>query len=259
MAAQENQNNKNILIGETDIYNGITISEFPEDPETFYTILENSIEIWKQQGKRGVWLKIKPINSNLIEKALKLGFQFHHAVPTHLIMSNWLSNEPNRLPRYASHYIGAGALIINDNNELLVVKERFAARKFWKLPGGLADPGENICDTAIREAFEETGIQSSFESVLAFRFLAKYAFDCSDIFFVVRLKPLTTEIKIDYNEIENCCWMPIDEFLNHEDVNIQDRTLIKLAQDNNKCEFNSQRFEFPNGTPFFLYSSNIKN
>ena len=38
---------------------------------------------------------------------MKLGFQFHHTYPDHLMMTKWLpESEPNNLPEFANHYIG---------------------------------------------------------------------------------------------------------------------------------------------------------
>ena len=37
--------------------------------------------------------------------------------------------------------VGAGAMVINNNNEILVVKEKYYKKPHWKLPGGYVDPG----------------------------------------------------------------------------------------------------------------------
>ena len=43
----------------------------------------------------------------LICYLVKLGFQFHHARPEHVMMTKWLpTTEPNNLPNFANHYIG---------------------------------------------------------------------------------------------------------------------------------------------------------
>ena len=45
------------------------------------------------------------------------------------------------LSRYAHNLIGVGAFVINDSDELLVVRERFYKHPHWKLPGGYVEPG----------------------------------------------------------------------------------------------------------------------
>lgn len=52
-------------------------------------------------------------------------------------------------------------------------------------------------------------------------------FDCSDLFIVVHLKPLDTEIKKDDREIMECKWMDIEEFLTHPDTHELNRFFLK--------------------------------
>ena len=51
---------------------------------------------------------------------------------------------------------GAAVIIRNENDEILL-QER-ADRNIWGLPGGCQDLGEDLRETAVREAYEETGI-----------------------------------------------------------------------------------------------------
>lgn len=51
---------------------------------------------------------------------------------------------------------GARVVILNSANKVLL--EERSDFKLWGLPGGTADPGEDIIRTAEREAFEETGL-----------------------------------------------------------------------------------------------------
>lgn len=72
------------------------------------------------------------------------------------MLTMWLPDvtiDSNKLPNYASHYMGVGGLVINERNEMLVITERYAFDdvKRWKLPGGLVDAGESIADAAVRE------------------------------------------------------------------------------------------------------------
>jgi 8-oxo-dGTP pyrophosphatase MutT (NUDIX family) len=52
--------------------------------------------------------------------------------------------------------LGTTAAIIQSGKVLLTKREDF---EVWCLPGGHVDPGESLAQTAIREAYEETGLE----------------------------------------------------------------------------------------------------
>lgn len=39
--------------------------------------------------------------------------------------------------------VGIGAVVVNEDNEVLTVKEKYGQRIQWKLPGGYVEPGNN--------------------------------------------------------------------------------------------------------------------
>lgn len=53
---------------------------------------------------------------------------------------------------------GAGALVMHDNQVLMVYRER-SGRRRWELPSGTVQESEAYEETAARETCEETGIQ----------------------------------------------------------------------------------------------------
>ncbi len=53
------------------------------------------------------------------------------------------------------HILSAAAIVINDKNELLLIK---GPRRGWEMPGGQVEVGESLSDAAIRETKEESGI-----------------------------------------------------------------------------------------------------
>ncbi|KAL9887360.1 8-oxo-dGDP phosphatase NUDT18 isoform 1-T1 [Glossina fuscipes fuscipes] len=59
-------------------------------------------------------------------------------------------------------------VLINDNDEVLAMQEakKSCAGK-WYLPAGRMEIGENICEAAIREVYEETGLNVEMNTVLA--------------------------------------------------------------------------------------------
>ncbi|MCD9025444.1 NUDIX hydrolase [Cohnella silvisoli] len=53
------------------------------------------------------------------------------------------------------HIVSAAAIVINDKNELLLIK---GPRRGWEMPGGQVEEGESLTHAAIRETKEESGI-----------------------------------------------------------------------------------------------------
>lgn len=52
--------------------------------------------------------------------------------------------------------LGAAVIILNEQGHVLLVKQSYG-RLNWELPGGAAELGESIIETALREVREETG------------------------------------------------------------------------------------------------------
>lgn len=71
--------------------------------------------------------------------------------------------------RYPFTTIGVGGVVINSKEQFLLIKEKKGIYLGWKFPGGLADPNEEIYDVAIREIYEETGVETEFETLITMR------------------------------------------------------------------------------------------
>ncbi|KMZ60311.1 Nudix hydrolase [Zostera marina] len=208
-----------ILNAFDDEYNGVIIDSegLPSSPNSFSSILRSSLSHWKQRGKNGVWLKIMARQAHLVHIAIKEGFVYHHAETGYVVLTFWLPDEqPCMLPSTGSHQIGIGAFVINENKEVLVVKEKKCPLRcsgVWKMPTGFIDKSEEIYLGAIREVKEETGIETEFLQVVAFRHAHFVSFEKSDLFFICMLKPLSSQITIDGKEIEDAKWMQLEDFL----------------------------------------------
>ncbi|EFA84933.1 hypothetical protein PPL_01926 [Heterostelium album PN500] len=223
-----------VLKGVPDIFDGITVEDFhqyPTDELTFKKYLDASLKYWVDNQRRGIWIKIPQAQSKFISILVESGFSFHHCQKDYIMLTRWLpENDANKLPDYTSHFIGCGGLVINEKNEILLITEKQRPDK-WKIPGGALDAGEDICKTAVREVFEETGVHAEFVSVLGFRQLHNYAFDRGDIYFVCALRALSSEINMDPSEIAKCKWYPVEEFvkLAAEDSFPLQRSVARLA------------------------------
>ncbi|GAU38983.1 hypothetical protein TSUD_378590 [Trifolium subterraneum] len=124
------------------------------------------------------------------------------------------------------------ASILHWKQLVLVVRENsglFQGTGVWKFPTGVVDQGEDICVAAVREVKEETGVDSEFLEVLAFRQSHNSFFEKSDLFFLCMLRPLSSEIQVQRLEIESAQWMPFVEYT--AQPFIQKSDLLKYIND----------------------------
>ena len=207
----------------------IKISNVPEifeDPyqmSTFRERLEDTIEVCRELKKSSIWVEVPMSRASLIEPMTETGLQFHHAEGETANLMLWLLEDTEcKIPEYATHQLGVGAMVVNSRNEILCVRELRKNYMPWKVPGGLSELGENIDEAIIREVMEETGVACNFLSVISFRHTHNLQFGRSDMYFMCRLEPIE---EIDENgnaiiptpvpeagEIEKAEWLPIQEY-----------------------------------------------
>jgi 8-oxo-dGTP pyrophosphatase MutT (NUDIX family) len=179
----------------------------------FTAALETSMRQWREEKVSTVWLDVPMEKGACIAEAQKHGFSFHHAEGNSALLYCWLVEGMDcPIPPFATHKVGVGAFVFDQQSrEVLVIKERNATSG-WKLPGGLADLGEELEETAQRETMEETGVGTKFQHILGFRHQHNTVWGRSDLYVVVQMTPTSHEIQIDENEILECRWMPLDEY-----------------------------------------------
>ena len=236
-------------------FNGVEIEagSLPQDPEDFLPRLADSLDAWRQAGHALVWLELPIDSSRLIAPATESGFTFHHSTKRSLTLLYTL--DPDALvPSFATHFIGAGGVVLNDREELLVVSElhrRDNSRPYYKLPGGALHPGEHLISAVVREVHEETGVRAAFDALVCFRHWHGYRWDKSDIYFICRLSAISDQISIQASEIEEAKWMPVEEYLASEYVSSFNKRVVRAALDSPGISpeeidgyANPQRYEF---------------
>jgi ADP-ribose pyrophosphatase YjhB (NUDIX family) len=209
-----------ILTHSEDKYDGVIISsdDLPNSLDEFMSTLNASITYWRSTKRRGVWLKVPIEKAEYIAPAVAAGFVFHHAEREYLMLNHWLSEEENRMPHNATHQVGVGSVVIHEGKILAVQEKNGPLRGtgIWKMPTGLSDAGEDLCDAAVREVLEETGIETEFVGVLSIRQSHTALFGKSDLFFICLLRPKTTQIQMQAAEIVACEWLDADQFLSQK-------------------------------------------
>jgi len=214
-------------------FNGMVIvpSGLPADPEEFDARLAISMEQWTADGYLTIWLEIPKVQSALLPKAIDRGFDFHHTGDDYILLTCLLV-AGSHIPPFATHYIGIGGVVLTPDNDLLVVREKYGVggrEPTLKLPGGALLAGEHLGQAVEREVLEETGVKAVFESIACFRQWHGYRYGKSDIYFVAKLRPLSKEITMQAAEIQECLWMPVDEFIGSESISNFNKQIVRAA------------------------------
>ncbi len=72
------------------------------------------------------------------------------------------------LPRKTN---SAGALLFNEQGELLVVKPNY--KKTWNLPGGIIDKDESPAEACVREIKEELGLDRNIDQLIYVQYMKR--------------------------------------------------------------------------------------
>lgn len=225
-----------ILTAHQNQYAGIIIDAdaLPATTDEFHARLNESIKHWRGENLALVWLSLPSTRAELIPTTIAAGFEMHHCTSQQITLVLRLRPDATA-PHYATHSLGAGAVILSPQQEVMTVLEKCDEHTrpwHYKLPGGMVEPGEHIAAAVRREVFEETSIDTRFEELLGFRHHHRGQFGTSNLYFVCRLSPLTMSITIDPAEIADARWIPAKDYIADETKGQLNRHVVAVAASN---------------------------
>lgn len=200
--------------------------------------------------KKLIWVKIPIEKSDFIPVLTKLGFEFHHCDEKNLMLLKKLA-EDSYVPTTKNFIVGVGAIVLYQG-QLLVIRDRFSSG--YKLPGGHVDKNETIKSAVKREVYEETGIHVEFESIVNMGHFRNGQFGESNLYIVCTAKALSDVISVnDHSEIAEARWMSPSDFLNSEEVNNYNKSVVRAFLNNKELKLTDQSVELrvPGGEVFF--------
>lgn len=214
---------------ELDKFNGVIIdpASLPTTTEELKADLENLLAYLGSEKKSLSWISLPITCAESIPQFITAGFTFHSCLREELTLVRQPS-DCTFVPFIPTHTIGAGAIVLNEADEILLIKERGTTG--FKLPGGYVESGERIQHSIQREVFEETGIESIFESIVGFTTKHPHQLGKSNLHFICRMKALTQAISIlDTAEIEDAKWVPLTSYISEPGNSLTDRQMVSTV------------------------------
>lgn len=80
-----------------------------------------------------------------------------HRLPPDALVEEWMKSVGDGVSGYVTPKVAVGAVVGNDRGELLLVRR--ADSGVWLYPTGWADVGYSASEVAVKEVWEETGIE----------------------------------------------------------------------------------------------------
>lgn len=116
-------------------------------------------------------------------------------------------NNTSQFPRGIE--VVTGVIIENKKGKIFLMQSPKWGNT-WIIPGGHVEPGEAILDSAVRETFEETGMQTKPIKILLYRELINppdFNRPAHLLSFICIVKTQTEDVKIDTREITKYKWI----------------------------------------------------
>lgn len=192
----------------------VTISDI-SDRSKLNVQLAYSVSYWQKQGHKAIWLSLSIKHAEYVSYLMSQNFRLHHATAEKFVFTHWLQTTTESiLPSLLPSHIAIAALVIDDEKNVLAVRELYADEFGYRLPGGGVDARELLPQAAQREVKEETGIDTEFQAIIGFTH-GQFPFAMeivSKAYFCCLLRPLNKTIIKQEKEIADARWIPYEEF-----------------------------------------------
>jgi 8-oxo-dGTP diphosphatase len=116
-------------------------------------------------------------------------------------------------------WLAAAGLVIDEGKWLVVKKKYGGLKDKWSIPAGFVEAGETVDEAAIREVYEETGIQGETVSLLGIR-TGVIRGTTSDNMVVFLLKRKGGTLIPAPNEIETAAFLSPEELKRDPDTSL---------------------------------------
>ncbi|CAA6809637.1 MAG: MutT domain protein-like [uncultured Sulfurovum sp.] len=246
-----------MLSTKEDKYNGLIVET--ESIETsvleFKSSLEKLLESSKAQKKALLWIDLQSEQAEHIAIALQMGFDFHNCEAKRTTLTFQVTKNAY-IPVPPTHTIGVGAVVINNKNELLMVRDRIhTSHSIYKLPGGMLEHAQSLEEGVVREVWEETGIKAKLIKMVSVLNSHPFTFNKSNMYVVFQLEAENFEINVvDTHEIEFALWMPLEEFFAHEEMSDFQKNLVDAALNHDGISLTAYEHKLPHKKHVEVYS-----
>lgn len=105
----------------------------------------------------------------------------------------------------------AVSAVVNDDEILLIRRERGDYQGFWALPGGKVELDEHVSDAAVREVFEEAGIETVFEDYIGIVSEHLVRGDVEKHFLLHVCELEAEDVRLESTEEGEVSWFALDE------------------------------------------------
>ncbi|MDX1781680.1 MAG: NUDIX hydrolase [Thalassovita sp.] len=112
--------------------------------------------------------------------------------------------------------LAALAVVLRDDQVLLVRRRNKPDAGLWGYPGGHVEPGETVVQAALRELSEETSIRAEAGPILSGFDLIRHGADglLAHHFYLVAVECWYRDgVPVAADDAQEACWMPVETVL----------------------------------------------